>query len=228
MNHSKHPAIQKSIDEAQGTIPDNFNGQLFQDVFVNEVLDIDNGFFVDIGAGTDGVRNMPMSFFSNTYNLERRRNWTGIAIDYDKEYIDTAQSHRRCHCVCADLMATNINDILKESNCPSDVNYLSFDVDEAQPKVLSELDLSKYRFQIITYEHNLYQGCDKDQKISRNKFKEAGYEILCGNVILHDVGVVEDWYVHSEFFDQYAHFQYHDMNCLTIVNNIIRNKRKPK
>ena len=41
MNQSRHPAIQKSIDEAQGTIPDNFNGQLFQDVFVNEdTLDI--------------------------------------------------------------------------------------------------------------------------------------------------------------------------------------------
>ena len=70
MNHSKHPAIQKSIDETQGTIVDGFHGQLSQDIFVNKVLDIDDGFFVDIGAGTDGIRNMPMSFFSNTYNLE--------------------------------------------------------------------------------------------------------------------------------------------------------------
>tara|TARA_Y100000296_G_C5150000_1_gene245868 strand:+ start:485 stop:1171 length:687 start_codon:yes stop_codon:yes gene_type:complete len=228
MNDSKHPAVQKyfeQLHEIQGTIADNYHGQLSQDIFVDKVLDIDNGFFVDIGAGTDGIRNMPMSFFSNTYNLERDRSWKGIAIDYDEKYIDTAQHQRQCQCVCADLMKVNINDVLQEANCPSNVDYLSFDVDEAQLKVLNELDLSKYRFQIITYEHNLYQGCDKDHKMSRKKFKEAGYEILCGNVMLSNTNrAVEDWYVHSELFDQYARFQYNDMDHGAIISNIIRNK----
>ena len=34
---------------------------------IKEVNDVyDNGFFVDIGAGTDGIRNMPMSFFEES------------------------------------------------------------------------------------------------------------------------------------------------------------------
>ena len=206
----------KPMVEPKGRV----NGQLFQDLFVNKVLDIDNGFFVDLGAGTDGQKNAPIYLFSNTSLLEDCRQWDGIAIDYDKEYIDLAHKQRKCTCVCADLTTTNINDILQEHRCPPSVDYLSFDVDNAQEHVLNELDFSKYKFKIITYEHNLYQGDIKHHEMSRQKFIEAGYKILCGNVVLKNFGAVEDWYVHSEIFDEYKHLQCENISCVDIITNI--------
>ena len=75
-----------------------YNSQIQQDKFVNEYLNKDNGFFVDIGAGTSGIHNMPVGFYSNTYFFESR-GWTGIAIDYDKIYIDSVKNQRNCSCV---------------------------------------------------------------------------------------------------------------------------------
>jgi hypothetical protein len=183
-----------------------YNSQIQQDKFVNEYLNKDNGFFVDIGAGTSGIHNMPVGFYSNTYFFESR-GWTGIAIDYDKIYIDSVKNQRNCSCVCEDLMVTNINNILENYNCPELSDYLSFDVDEASEKVLLDLDLSKYKFRVITFEHNIYQtesdifsknsqeAYRRLYNISREKFKDYGYTLYKPDVVLSGYGSVEDWYI---------------------------------
>ena len=189
-----------------------YNGQIFADAFVDQVLNIDNGYFVDIGAGTGGLRNRPIGFFSNTYYLESNRGWNGIAIDYDEVYMGFAKTLRSCCCVCEDLLKVNINDVLANNNCPPVVDYLSFDVDDAQEKVFAELDFDRYTFKIITYEHNLFQATTNVQphtqeykaeilnlhRLSREKFLSLGYELLLGNVVVAGYGPVEDWYIHPD------------------------------
>ena len=66
----------------------------------------------------------------------------------------------------------------------------------------------------------MYQGDIKHHEMSRQKFKEAGYKILCGNVVLKNFGAVEDWYVHSEIFDEYKHLQCENISCVDIITNI--------
>ena len=44
-----------------------FNAQVKQDVFVNKILQKNEGFFLDIGAGTGGLTGRPVEFYSNTY-----------------------------------------------------------------------------------------------------------------------------------------------------------------
>ena len=181
----------------------HYNGQLVQDAFVDHLLDMDGGFFVDVGAGVDGFKQQRrvINCASNTYYFEKNRGWNGIAIDYDRDYIDYAKESRKCCCVCVDLLDININEVLEKNNCPDVVDYLSFDVDDAQKKVLNDLDLKKYSFKIITFEHNIYLETDEAlnlHKLSRQKFLSSGYDLLLKDVVLKGYGPMEDWYINSD------------------------------
>jgi len=204
--------------------------QFGQDLFVAKLLEFKtNGFFVDIGCGTSDLdlNYAHFSSMSNTYLLEKDLKWEGVALDYDKNYCDIACKHRKSvHCV--DLMEHNINDVLAEKGCPKHFDYLSFDVDEAQRKVLDDFDFDKYSFDILTYEHNysvelkhpdsIYCG---DRDYSREKFQKLGYKILFGNVGLSDTEHIEDWYVSDRLFEQFGHLA-QDFSTLTEIYNKIK------
>ena len=173
-----------------------------------------NGFFLDIGAGTGGIKGQYNGFYSNTYYFEHL-NWGGIAIDYDIDYIKEASIYRKCKLINADLFNININDILRECEAPQIIDYLSFDVDDATMKVLFDIDLVSYRFNVITFEHNYFHyeskpawSNEKSQKeskllreISREKFISNGYELLCADVLFKGNNSIEDWYIHKNMFD---------------------------
>ena len=90
-----------------------FNAQTCQDIFVDKILNHqEGGYFVDIGAGTGGLPANTPGFYSNTYFFEKYRNWNGIAIDYDDKWFDAVKDHRTCKCLCVDLMNENINDVI--------------------------------------------------------------------------------------------------------------------
>ena len=58
-----------------------FNGQAGQDKFVINILkEKCNGFFLEIGS------NDPIEI-NNSYILEKKYNWKGIMIEYDKNKI---------------------------------------------------------------------------------------------------------------------------------------------
>ena len=213
-------------------IPQNgpmFNAQTCQDVFVDNILNHqEGGYFVDIGAGTGGLPARTPGFYSNTYFCERYRNWNGIAIDYDKNWFNAIKDQRTCTCLCTDLMHNNINDVLEKNSCPEIIDYLSIDVDDAQWTVFNELDWDKYKFKVLTLEHNLFQSfedCGQNHDIEhREKIKNEhthyrerltglGYKILWGNVILDNYGPVEDWWVSEDVFKQYGHLQEENVNC---------------
>lgn len=193
-----------------------YYSQIMQDKFVDYILDKDYGYFLDLGAGTGGLRGHPISFFSNTYYLEKHRSWGGISIDYDSEYIRQAKEERTCNSICVDLLGCNINDVLLENEAPSEIDYLSFDIDDATEKVLGELDFNLYKFKVITFEHNIYhyeniphwsteQSRTNAKRLrlnSRTLFSSLGYELLCADVILDNYGAVEDWYVNKGILDE--------------------------
>ena len=205
-----------------------YNAQTCQDIFVDKILNKNNGYFVDIGAGTGGLRGNPVGFYSNTYFFESK-GWTGIAIDYDKEYIDSVKDFRKCKCICSNLLIDNINEILEQNECPNLIDYLSIDIDDAQWKVFNDFNFNKYKFKILTLEHNLFQSFDncsqnhtvehklkiyKEYNYYREKLLSFGYKILWGNVTLNGYGPVEDWYVDEEIYQKYKHIKAENINCL--------------
>tara|TARA_Y100000004_G_scaffold76544_2_gene86118 strand:- start:267 stop:962 length:696 start_codon:yes stop_codon:yes gene_type:complete len=200
------------------------NGQFCQDFFVWSILNgKSGGYFLDIGAGIGGLAPIPHNpgFYSNTYILEQYKSWKGIAIDYDQRWCKFIAPYRQnSKILCEDLMQRNINEILEESDCPTEIDYLSFDVDEAQEKVFEELDFGKYKFQVITYEHNLFQSypdCDqnhpeeyrakvvKRHALDRKKLINLGYKPIWENVGEIANRPVEDFYVNEELFNKFKH-----------------------
>jgi FkbM family methyltransferase len=73
-----------------------YHGQKGQDRWIVEEVFPGKraGFFVDLAA-TDGVK------FSNTYVLEKRFGWTGIAIEPNPDTFPLLQQNRACICVNA-------------------------------------------------------------------------------------------------------------------------------
>lgn len=202
-----------------------YNAQIKQDEFVNLLKRKNNGYFVDIGAGPDGITGQPVGFYSNTYYLEEI-GWSGIAIDYDSKYIDFAKDKRSCYCVCSDLTKENISDILSLYDCPSHIDYLSIDVDDATINVIKDFNYTKYKADIVTLEHNLYRGLEGDISLrdySRKLFSYNGYYLLFPDVVLNGYGPVEDWYVHSSYFSELSNaigpkLSYQSMNCSEVIN----------
>lgn len=210
-----------------------YNAQAGQDIFVDKILDKNDGFFLDIGAGTGGISSSNPGFYSNTYFFERWRGWRGISIDFDQKWFENVRDKRSCQCICLDLMEHNINDVLEQNHCPKEVDYLSFDVDAAQWKTFNELDWDSYKFKVITLEHNLFQSMDdrgsgqnydeahrqniiKEHNHFRKVLGENGYKILWSDVILNPYGPLEDWWVSEEIFEDKKHMQRDLTDCKEI------------
>jgi hypothetical protein len=200
-----------------------FFSQIRQDEAANYLLDKDNGYFLDIGAGTNFETNWrPPGYHSDTLFLEKQRGWTGICIDLEQYWIDSSKLFRSCDLVRADLIEENINDILERCNCPDTIDYISMDVDAVQDKVFNDFDFDKYKFKFMTIEHNLYLSKDNKSNFAieceswRSKLHDLKYRLLIKNVIFDGHGPVEDWWVDQELFDRHSDLQASDINCKDI------------
>lgn len=70
-----------------------FYSQINQDKFIDNFFNNkENGVFLDVGAN-DGI------LLSNTYFLEKERNWTGICIEPRKEEYLKLIQNRKCNCI---------------------------------------------------------------------------------------------------------------------------------
>jgi len=70
-----------------------YNSQIGQDKFIDEFFEKKEGLtFLDIGAH-DGVS------ISNTFFLEKERNWNGICIEAQPAEFEKLKSNRKCTCV---------------------------------------------------------------------------------------------------------------------------------
>jgi FkbM family methyltransferase len=87
----------------------------------------------------------------------------------------------------------SLNDLLVEFDAPSVVDYLSIDTEGSEFLILSNLDFSKWKFQVITVEHNF-----TDQRMEINDLLTShGYERVCPEVSQFD-----DWYLSAELAEK--------------------------
>jgi FkbM family methyltransferase len=82
-------------------------------------------------------------------------------------------------------------DLLDAHDAPSVIDYLSIDTEGSEYEILKSFDFSKYKFKIITCEHNF--------AASRSKIYDLliknGYERCC-----EDVSQFDDWYLNKSCF----------------------------
>lgn len=171
-----------------------FYSQANQDEFVYNILKKKtDGIFVDIGS------NDPM-YWNNSFFLESI-GWNGISID--KEKYDYSQ--RKCKFYVQDALEINYENIFKENNLPSVIDYLSLDIDYYTLDCLKKIPLDKYRFKTITIEHDHYRFHDLLRFEQREILLKHGYYLLCSDITclpLTPDQYFEDWWIDRNQIDE--------------------------
>lgn len=175
--------------------------QIGQDIFVKRVLqEKTNGLFVDIGAAWPDNIN-------NTYLFEKHYNWTGLSVEFDPQYERMWKaSDRTSKFICDDALKVDyvfeINKLLTDNKVDR-IDYLSVDIEPPilTLKALQKVPLDKFRFSVITFEHDMYRtdnGHEFDQqytmRTSRELLSSHGYSLIFANM-------QEDWWVDGTIFD---------------------------
>jgi len=87
-----------------------------------------------------------------------------------------------------EVQTVSLNDLLAEHEAPAVMDYLSIDTEGSELSILENLDFSKYRFNVITVEHN----CTPNREKIFSLLNQYGYQRKFTQFSRFD-----DWYVHS-------------------------------
>ena len=177
------------------------NGQAGQDSFVlNMTQEKSKGYYVEIGSALPKIH-------SNTYILENMYGWKGISLDLNPAYVDEFNRVRSNKCLKFDATEFDYEIFFEQNNFPKQIDYLQIDIDPAYGNllVLKKLPLSKYRFTVITFDHDLYTNpANAEVKESaRQILSNFGYYPFAENVMVRypifskKWKPFEDWYLDS-------------------------------
>jgi FkbM family methyltransferase len=92
---------------------------------------------------------------------------SGITKDLDT-YSDQLKNNKK-----SNYMSTTLTKILDNANAPNIIDYISIDTEGSELEILKGLDLNKYKFKIINFEHN--NETDKREKIKK-LLEKYGYK----------------------------------------------------
>lgn len=174
-----------------------YRGNSSQERFVLDLLkNKKNGYYVELGA-FDSQKG------SNTYHLEKDYDWSGVSFEIDPERHAEFVSNRKNPCILGDATHFNYISYFEENNFPKQIDYLQVDIDAGytpegnsagNPYLtlhgLISVPLSKYRFSIITFEH------DSQIEYNNKGMREAQREILSSlgyKLVVREWH--EDWWV---------------------------------
>jgi hypothetical protein len=194
---SMHPWLKFKFPGSD-TIKNN-HSQVMQDLFTLAChKGKRNGTFLEVGGYRPYRGN-------NTAVLEEQFGWNGATIEIKKEFADEYAQLRRTKVLCADALTVDYEKLLADI-APSGVcDYLQLDVEPSNItfEVLVSIPFDKFKFGVITYEHDHYLDMTKSyRKKSRNYLKAMGYELVIGNVSPSDIAPFEDWWVHPDLIDR--------------------------
>lgn len=168
--------------------------QAGQESFVLNVLNQKrNGVYLEIGGYHSKID-------SNTYLLETAFDWTGVAFEIDKDRCEEYNLNRKNPCLNVDATTFNYLEYLDTNSFPKTIDYLQLDIEPAVQTLaaLKALPLDKYRFSVITFEHDLY--ADPNNRLVKQEAAEIltslGYKLAADNID-HCGNIFEDWWADS-------------------------------
>ena len=102
------------------------------------------------------------------------------------KYINSdVNSYKRINAKQYDVKTIALYDLLEKYNAPNVIDYLSIDTEGSEFSILENFDFNKYKFKIITVEHNFNNNRDKIYKLMlRNGYIRKYTEI----------SFYDDWY----------------------------------
>lgn len=171
---------------------------LCQDLFVLSVLNGKyDGTYLEVGGELPVIGN-------NTYLLEEMYGWRGVSVEIESKYVPMWAQTRKNPLYNQDALTTDYDQLLSSNNLGPIIDYFSCDI-EPQDKTLEALmkvDHDKYRFRVITFEHDHYNGGEGPRVRDDNRkfLTNLGYELIVGDVS-HQGEKIEDWWVAPELVD---------------------------
>ena len=171
----------------------------FQDIAVLTLLQGKRqGIYLEIGAG------YPL-YGNNTYLLESKFDWRGLALDLNIESIERYFRDRTNPGILRDGTQVDYQYLLQSSNMPVVIDYLQLDCDPANVtyEILTRIPFDLYKFAVITYEHDHYRDPVNSFKDKSRMFLQSkGYELLITNVGSTENKDFEDWWIHPELVNR--------------------------
>ena len=173
--------------------------EAFQDMFILTMLNgKKNGTYLEIGAGHP-------TYGSNTLLLEKDFNWRGISIDYNSDIVATFNDNRINKCKEQNAIKTNYLQLINEYlGDITEIDYLQLDCDPPSItyEILTKIPFDKYKFAIITYEHDYYNDDSKLYQFKSTEFLQSkGYTKIINNLSPDGSRNYEDWWVHLDLID---------------------------
>ena len=174
--------------------------QVYQDLFVLYLLKGKrNGCFLEVGGAKPFEGN-------NSALLETGFNWCGVSIEYDKNFADNyANERKQTTVLCTDALKINYDELIKNYYASPVIDYLQLDIEPAAStyEALLKIPFNKYKFAVITYEHDYYADVTRSyREKSRKYLTSMGYELVIGNVSPMENCSFEDWWVHPDLVDR--------------------------
>lgn len=177
----------------------NSYSQVLQDIFILSMLNgKENGTYLEIGSGDPQNLN-------NSYLLETVFNWTGLSIDLNKSLIDKYKNLRKNPAICEDATKLDYTSLLSDITKDNTVDYLQLDCDPSNItyEILTKIPFDKYKFRVITYEHDYYLDITRSYKQKSREFLEKnGYLLVVNDVSPEGSCSFEDWWVHPDLVDK--------------------------
>ena len=190
---SKHSQLKYKFKGSEN-IRKNYS-QTYQDMFILTMLDgKQNGTYLEIGAADPFHGN-------NTALLEQDYNWKGGSIEILEHEVNRFRKSRKNPVYLKDATQIDYNEFLSELNLGTDIDYLQLDCEPPATtyEILTKIPFDKYRFAVITFEHDYYADITKLYRDkSREYLKSKGYELIASNIAPDSISSFEDWWVHPD------------------------------
>lgn len=180
------------------SIHQNFS-QVYQDMFVLSCLNgKKNGTYLEIGS-SDPYKN------SNTALLETQFGWRGVGIEYNTELAMKHSGQRKNPVICTDALIIDYNKLLtKYFPNQNTIDYLQLDIEPPRNtyEALLAIPFDKYKFAVITYEHDYYVDITRSYRSkSRSYLENLGYKLIVPNISPNEDSPFEDWWIHPDLVD---------------------------
>ena len=175
------------------------HAQVFQDLFVLSMLNGKReGSYLEVGSAGPYYGN-------NTALLEQEFNWSGIGIDFDQNFVNDYRKHRRNPILQQNALEVNYEELLSTISKDHVVDYLQLDCEPSETtyNILLKIPFDKYKFAVITYEHDHYLDMTKSfRRKSREYLASKGYVLVVPDVSPEGMSSFEDWWVHPDLVDR--------------------------
>lgn len=197
--NKKHHSRLKFQFPGSDKIEKNF-AQVYQDLFVLFLLKgKKEGCFLEVGGAKPFEGN-------NSALLETEFGWSGVSIEYDQNFANSyAAERKKTSVLCTDALKINYDELIRGYYASPIIDYLQLDIEPAGStyEALLKIPFDKYKFAVITYEHDYYADMTRSyREKSRKYLQDMGYELVIGNVSPIENCSFEDWWVHPDLVDR--------------------------